>query len=98
MHYRVYQKDQRIRFEIELKHQQTKLVQDYLFNNQLDIFEHQLVIQYFKYSRRVLRLDYVYTDCSVVQNIFLNHIHQAFVQIFLSPTFHISIVPNIFFY
>jgi hypothetical protein len=33
-----------------------------LFNNQLDIFEHQLVIQYFKYSGRVLRLDYVYTD------------------------------------
>ena len=33
-----------------------------MFNNQLDIFEHQLVIQYFKYSGRVLRLDYVYTD------------------------------------
>jgi hypothetical protein len=62
VHYRVYQKDQRVRFEIELKHRQTKLVQDYLFNNQLDIFEHQLVIQYFKYSERVLRLDYVYTD------------------------------------
>ena len=62
VHYRVYQKDQKVRFEIELKHRQTKLVQDYLFNNQLDIFEHQLVIQYFKYSGRVLRLDYVYTD------------------------------------
>jgi len=62
VHYRVYQKDQRVRFEIELKHRQTKLVQDYLFNNQLDIFEQQLVIQYFKYSGRVLRLDYVYTD------------------------------------
>lgn len=62
VHYRVYQKDQKVRFEIELKHRQTKLVQDYLFNNQLDIFEHQLVTQYFKYSGRVLRLDYVYTD------------------------------------
>ena len=59
---RVYKKDQRVRFEIELKHRQTKLVQDYLFNNQLDIFEQQLVIQYFKYSGRVLRLNYVYTD------------------------------------
>ena len=62
VHYRVYQKDQRVRFEIELKHRQTKLVQDYLFQNQLDIFEHQLVIQYFKYSERVLSLDYIYTD------------------------------------
>lgn len=33
-----------------------------MFQNQLDIFEHQLVIQYFKYSIRILRLDYVYTD------------------------------------
>ena len=62
MHYRVYQKDQRVRFEIELKYRQTKLIQDYLFQNQLDIFEHQLVIQYFKYSGQVLCLDYVYTD------------------------------------
>lgn len=62
LHYRVYQKDQRVRFEIELKHRQTKLVQDYLFQNQLDSFEHQLVIQYFQYSERVLCLDYSYTD------------------------------------
>lgn len=33
VHYRVYQKDQRVRFEIELKHRQTKLGQDYLFQN-----------------------------------------------------------------
>lgn len=33
-----------------------------MFNNQLDIFEHQLVTQYFKYSGRVLRIDSVYTD------------------------------------
>jgi hypothetical protein len=62
LHYRVYQKDEDIRFELELKHRQTKLVQDYLFNNQLDIFEDKLVIQYFKYSGQVLRLDYQYTD------------------------------------
>jgi hypothetical protein len=35
-HYRVYQKDQSVRFEVELKHRQTKLVQEYLFNNQQD--------------------------------------------------------------
>jgi len=62
VHYRVYQKDQRVSFEMELKHRQTKLVKDYLFHNQLDIFEEQLVIQYFKYSGRVLHLDYVYAD------------------------------------
>ena len=50
VHYRVYQKDQSVPFEIELKHREIKLVQDYLFQNQLDIFEYQLVIQYFKYS------------------------------------------------
>ena len=62
VHYRVYQKDQKVRFEIELKHRQTKLVQDYLFQNQLDIFEDKLVIQYFRYSTRVLCLNYRYTD------------------------------------
>ena len=62
LHYRVYQKNERVRFELELKHRQTKLVQDYLFQNQLAIFEDHLVRQYFKYSGKVLRLDYVYTD------------------------------------
>ena len=61
-HYRVYQKDETARFELELKHGQTRLVQDYLFQNQLDIFEHQLAIQYFEYSGQVLRSDYPYTD------------------------------------
>jgi len=61
-HYRVYQRDESVRFELELKHRQTKLVQDYLFKNQLDVFEHQLVIQYFQYSAQVLRSDYSYTD------------------------------------
>ena len=61
-HYRVYQKNGSVRFELELKHRQTKLVQDYLFNNQLDIFEQQLVLRYFRYSERVLCLDSVYGD------------------------------------
>ena len=38
------------------------MVQDYLFQNQLDIFQHRLIIQYFQYSERVLCLDYPYTD------------------------------------
>jgi hypothetical protein len=51
-----------VRFEVELKHRQTKSVEYYLFNNQLDIFEHLLVRQFFKYSGQVLRLDYDYAD------------------------------------
>lgn len=61
-HYRVYQKDETVRFELELKHRQTRLVQNYLFQNQLDMFEHHLVTQYFEYSGQVLRSDYPYTD------------------------------------
>lgn len=61
-HYRVYQKDQTIRFELEFKNRQTKLVQDYLFHNYLDRFEHKLVCQYFRYSRQVLDLNYQYMD------------------------------------
>ena len=38
------------------------MVQNYLFTNQLEIFEHKLVLQYFKYSGQVLDLDYPYTD------------------------------------
>ena len=44
------------------KHRQTQSVQDYLFHNHLDIFEHKLVLQFFKYSGQVLRLDYEYAD------------------------------------
>lgn len=61
-HYRIYQKDETVRFELELKHRQTKLVQNYLFTNQLDVFEYELVLQYFKYSERLLRSDYFYSD------------------------------------
>lgn len=50
-----------MRFKLELKHRQTKLVQDYLFENQLDKFEHYLVVEYFQYSNRLLGSDSVYT-------------------------------------
>jgi hypothetical protein len=62
IHYRVYQKEESIRFEIELKHRETKLVQEYLFQNQFDIFEHQLLIRFFQYSERILYPGYPYTD------------------------------------
>jgi len=64
LYYRVYKKDIGIRFELEMKHGQTKLVQNYLFNNQLDQFEHQLTSLYYKYSQRLLPLadSYSHTD------------------------------------
>lgn len=39
LHYQIYQKDEGVRFELELKPRQTKSVQDYLFHNRLDVFE-----------------------------------------------------------
>ncbi len=47
-----------------MKKRQTKLVQHYLFNNQLDQFEHQLTSRYYKYSQRLFPLvdSYSYTD------------------------------------
>lgn len=62
LHYRVYQKDEDVRFELEFKHRQTKLVHNYLFNTQLEIFEHQLVIKSFQYSGKVLCLNSQYTN------------------------------------
>jgi len=62
LHYRVYQKNQFIRFELEFKNRQTKLVQNYLFRNDFSICENKLVHQYFKYSRQILHLNYPYAD------------------------------------
>ena len=62
LHYRVYQKNDVVRFELELKHRQTQLVQDDLFRNKLEVFEHKLVLQYFKYFGKVLHLDDSYAD------------------------------------
>ena len=64
LHYRVYEKDFGIRFELEIKHGQTKSVQDYLFSNHVDQFEHQLTVKYYKYSQRLFPLadSYSYTD------------------------------------
>ena len=51
-----------MRFKLELKYRQTKLVQNYLFANQLDIFEYELILKYFKYSEQLLGSNYYYTD------------------------------------
>jgi hypothetical protein len=56
VHYRIYQKNQNVRFELELKYHQARLVQNDLFNNQIDIFENKLVHQFFKSSGKYLRV------------------------------------------
>jgi hypothetical protein len=62
VHYRIYQKKQSVRFELELKHRQTKLIQDHLFKNQLTIFEDKLVHQFYKSSGQFLRMDSRYSE------------------------------------
>jgi len=57
VHYRIYQKNQNVRFELELKYRQVRLVQNYLFNNQINIFENKLVHQFFKSSGKYLRVE-----------------------------------------
>lgn len=61
-HYRVYEKHNGVRFELEMKKRQTKLVQDYLFNNKLQKFEHELTRTYYQYSERLFPLDNSHTD------------------------------------
>jgi len=61
-HYRVYEKHNGVRFELEIKKRQIKLVQDYLFNNQLEKFEHELTHTYYQYSERLFPLNNSHTD------------------------------------
>lgn len=59
---KLYTVNENVRFEIEYKNWQTKLVEDFLFQDQFELFENQLVLKYFQYSKRILDLNYVYTD------------------------------------
>ena len=61
LHYRVYQKDQSVRFELEISKTQTRSVQEYFFHNQFEIFEHQLTFQFYKCSLRFFPLCHSYT-------------------------------------
>jgi len=61
-YYRIYQKKKSTRFELELKSRQLSHIGKLLFKNNLQEFEAQLVSRFFKYSTKVLNLNYSYTD------------------------------------
>jgi hypothetical protein len=61
-YYRVYENDQEIRFELEMKSSRVQSVQDFLFNDQIPEFEQILTKHFYKHSNKILALDQVYTD------------------------------------
>ncbi len=62
LHYRVYENNQEIRFELEMKSNRVQSVQDFLFNHQIPEFEQILTKHFYNYSTKILVLDQVYTD------------------------------------
>ena len=68
-YYRIYQTKQGVKFELELKNpfrsEATSLVksfQSFLFNNQIEIFERNLVLHFYKLSINQIELNSCYTD------------------------------------
>lgn len=62
VHFRIYQKNENVRFELELKHRETKSIPDYFFNNPFNVFEDLLVERYLKSFQGILSFYYAYTD------------------------------------
>ena len=60
--FRIYQQKNDIRFELEIKNQPLKVVQDSLFMNHIKDFEDQFTRHFYKHSKKVLVLNYLYTD------------------------------------
>ena len=61
-YYRVYENNQEIRFELEMKSSRVQSVQDFLFSHQIPEFEQILTKHFYNYSTKILVLDQVYTD------------------------------------
>ena len=51
-----------MKFELELKNQLVKSFQIFLFNNQIEIFEHKLALHFYKLSTNQIELNSCYTD------------------------------------
>lgn len=60
--FRIYQQKNGIRFELEMKNQTVKSVQDSLFMNHIKYFEDKLTRHFYQHSKKVLVLDDLYTD------------------------------------
>ena len=61
-YYRVYENNQQIWFELEMKSSRVQSVQDFLFNHQIPEFEHILTKHFYNHSNKILVLDQVYID------------------------------------
>ena len=60
--FRIYQQKNGIRFELEIKNQPLKAVQDSLFMNHIKDFEDKFTRHFYQHSKKVLVLDDLYTD------------------------------------
>ena len=61
-YYRIYQTEQGLKFELELKNPLVKSFQSFLFNNQIEIFERKLALHFYKLSINQTELNSPYTD------------------------------------
>ena len=61
-HLRIYQKRNGLEFELEIKKQETKKRESFLFSNQLEKFEREISSLYFRYSAKVLPLHFFHLD------------------------------------
>ena len=61
-YYRIYQTEQGVKFELELKNPLVKSFQSFLFNNQIEIFERKLALHFYKLSINQIELNSPYTD------------------------------------
>jgi len=60
-HYRVYENDTEIRFELEQRGPKIKSVQKLIFEDQIEEFEQIMTQSFFKYTKKVLAIDENYT-------------------------------------
>jgi hypothetical protein len=61
-HYRIYYKDQHLRFEYEIKRDLAKDYTYYLINNDFEFFESDLIEKYIKYSSKIISLKSKYSS------------------------------------
>ena len=61
-YYRIYQTEQGVKFELELKNSLVKSFQSFLFNNQIEIFERKLALHFYKLLINQIELNSSYAD------------------------------------
>jgi len=61
-YYRVYETNQGLKFELELKNELVKSFQKFLFDNNIEVFEHKLTLHFYQRSFDSIILNNCYTD------------------------------------